>query len=476
MSSGKEIKAGLGYTIGNVFIKGMAFVSLPIFSRILTTEQFGIYNTYMAYEAILAIILGLGMYSSIKNAKIDFPDDVDAYVSTLLKVTLVPLIICILIIVFARDYVSKLLDLDRWLLLLLVFQSYGSAMLSISNSRLSLDYNYKKYLGFAAFNTIVNVVLSLILITCFFSENREWGRIIGSAIPLIMIGIYVFGYYTKVGKNRFKISMARYGMHIGFPLIWHYLSQQVQNQFDRIAITKLIGASSTGIYSFAYTIANILQVVFYSTENVWSVWLYEQMSKKKYSEIREASRKYMLLIACIAIMMLVGSREVIMIMGDKEYWEGSIIFIPILIGIFLLYLYTIPAGIEYYYKKTKYIALMTAVAAFVNISLNFLLIPILGYIIAAYTTMISYAVQFTAHWFISNRILKNEGVPKVFYLSDLMKIFSMVCSAGIVVNFTNPFPVIKYGIFVIFFSVLGYKNRNNVMILLNSIKKGRSKI
>lgn len=474
MSSGREIKAGVGYTIGNIFIKGMVFISLPIFSRLLTTEQFGIYNTYMAYEAILAILLGLGMYSSIKNAKIDYPDKVDVYVSTLLKITLIPLISAILCAVFAGSLFSDFLGLNRSILLLLIFQSYGSAMLSISNSRLSLDYNYKKYLGFAAFNTILNVGLSLVLILFIFSDQREFGRIVGSAVPLIIIGIYVFAYYTRKGGNRFEGSMAKYGLSIGLPLIWHYLSQQIQNQFDRIAITKIVGASATGIYSFAYTVANILQVMFYSTENVWSVWMYDQMSKRNYTAIREASKKYILLISSIAILMLVGSREVILIMGDKEYWEGATIFIPILIGIYLLFLYTIPAGIEYYYKKTKYIAIMTAIAAFVNITLNFALIPCFGYIIAAYTTMLSYAVQFAAHWIISDRVLKNEGAPKIYYISDLMKMFFIVCLAGVAVNYLNPYPVFKYALFTVFFGVLAYVRRDDVRTLILMLRKRKN--
>lgn len=202
--------------------------------------------------------------------------------------------------------------------------------------------------------------------------------------------------------------------------------------------------------------------------------MYDQMSKRNYTAIREASKKYILLISSIAILMLVGSREVILIMGDKEYWEGATIFIPILIGIYLLFLYTIPAGIEYYYKKTKYIAIMTAIAAFVNITLNFALIPCFGYIIAAYTTMLSYAVQFAAHWIISDRVLKNEGAPKIYYISDLMKMFFIVCLAGVAVNYLNPYPVFKYALFTVFFGVLAYVRRDDVRTLILMLRKRKN--
>ena len=43
-------KAGIWYTLGNILLKGCIFFTLPIFTRILSTNDFGIYNTYMAYE------------------------------------------------------------------------------------------------------------------------------------------------------------------------------------------------------------------------------------------------------------------------------------------------------------------------------------------------------------------------------------------------------------------------------------------
>lgn len=467
----RELRAGLGYTIGNILIKGITFITLPIFSRILSTAQYGTFNTYMAYESILSIFIGLGMYASIKNAKFDFPGKVNEYVSTVLWITVIPVALCMILATVFSGAITKTLDLSQPLVFLLIFQSFGSAMLSISNARLALDYNYTKYLKFACFNTFVNTGLSVVLILCVFNIQREYGRIVGSAIPLVLIGVYVFITNGHSGNFSFNKKMARYALRVGFPLIWHYLSQQIQSQFDRIAITGIVGSSFTGIYSFAYSIASILQVVFYSTENVWSVWFFEQMSQGNYKKIREVSRKYMLLIASIATFMLVGSKEVIMLMGDREYWEGATIFIPILLGIFLLYLYTVPVAIEYYYKKTKYIAMMTGIAAVVNVALNYLLIPRFGYIAAAYTTLLSYAVQFVSHWIISKKILKSQGIDRVFYLSDIIKVFICVCIFGISVYLLNPVPLIKYIVFSVILAVVGYIHRDDLKLLYDTFVK-----
>ena len=57
MSNSKALRSGIGYTIGNIFIKGINFLTLPIFSRLLSPEEFGIYNVFASYDLILFVIL-----------------------------------------------------------------------------------------------------------------------------------------------------------------------------------------------------------------------------------------------------------------------------------------------------------------------------------------------------------------------------------------------------------------------------------
>ena len=473
MNGSKQVKAGLGYTIGNILIKGVTFITLPVFTRLLSTSEYGNFNTYMAYEAIIAIILGLGMYSSIKNAKYDFPDKIDLYVSTLLRLTLIPLIVLCLVIVIFSNSITGFTNFSSSILFLLLFQSYGTAMLSICNARLALEYNYKKYLTFAFFYTFVGIGLSIILILTVFNTQRDYGRIVGAATPMIILACYIFIYEGKKASFQFDGKMASYALAFGIPMICHYLSQSIQSQVDRIMISKMVDTSSTGIYSFAYSVAMILQVIYYSVDNVWSVWFYEQMDKKNYSSIRPVLKKYIFIIAVLASIMLVGSKEFIMVMSSRSYWIGRNIFIPVLLGIFMLFLYTIPAGVEYYYKKTKYIAVMTAIAAVVNISLNYILIKAFGYEAAAYATMVSYAVTFLGHWFISQKILGKDR--NIFNIMDFLLPFIVLCAVGFLVYLLNDYPVIKYSVSIAIYAVLFYLRRQDIKLLMKLVTQRVSK-
>lgn len=470
MSDKKEIKAGLGYTIGNIFIKGISFLTLSVFSRLLNTADFGTYNTYVAYEAIISIVIGLGIYSSIKNAKKDYTQ-VECYVSTQNWLCLFTAIVMLVLCFIFKEQISAFTGFHFYIVAILIFHSFGSAMLNVINARLALKYEFKKYLFFAAFNTILSIGLSIVFILTILSDHRADARIIGAAVPMILIGFYVFYSEGKKARFAYNKAMAKYAVLFGIPLIWHYLSQQIAAQSDRIMISSMVGTNFTGIYSFTYTIANILQIIFYSTDNVWGVWFFGKMEAKDYVTIRENSKKYMTLILFIACSMMFFSKEMIIIMGSKEYWAGTTLFIPIIIGIYFLFLYTLPVGIEYFYKETKYIALTTFVSALVNIVLNYLFIPVLGYQAAAYTTAISYLVMFFMHWVISNKILKQQNMKSIFKINDFLKSGLSICLIGIIVIFLNPHPVFKYAMYVAFVIAAYLKNKKDVNGLCEIIKR-----
>lgn len=99
-SGSSAFKAGLGYTIGNMLIKGISFLAIPIFSRIMTQEDYGLYNTFLSYASILTIILGMALNASIKNAKYDFRDQLNQYCSSLAV-----LILCNTVLISALSFI-----------------------------------------------------------------------------------------------------------------------------------------------------------------------------------------------------------------------------------------------------------------------------------------------------------------------------------------------------------------------------------
>lgn len=143
--------AGIGYTIGNLLVKGLAFLTIPIFSRLMSTADYGIYNTFMAYSSILTIIVGLALHSSVKNAKYDFKGRLAEYSSSVVLLIIFNAVLLLALAICFSSWLSEWTGLNALILALLVAESFGNAILTFYNSKLALDYVYKEYLCLAAF-------------------------------------------------------------------------------------------------------------------------------------------------------------------------------------------------------------------------------------------------------------------------------------------------------------------------------------
>ena len=176
MGDNKAIKAGIGYTVANYLIKGLSFFTLPIFTRLLSTKDFGVYNTFLAYENILTIILGMAFSSSFNVARFKFK--INRYVSCCISVSFIFSLFILGIIDGIYPLYNRILNMDRWMITLLVLFSFSSAVVTFYNSYIGLEFQYKKFVIISALGAIGNIVLSLLLLLTLLSGNRGLGRII----------------------------------------------------------------------------------------------------------------------------------------------------------------------------------------------------------------------------------------------------------------------------------------------------------
>ena len=80
MHERKAIKSGIWFTASNFLIKGIGFITTPIFTRLLTKAEFGEFNNFTTWVNILLILTSLNLESSLIRARFDFEDDLDEYI------------------------------------------------------------------------------------------------------------------------------------------------------------------------------------------------------------------------------------------------------------------------------------------------------------------------------------------------------------------------------------------------------------
>ena len=404
-------KAGIGYTIGNVLVKGINFISLPIFSRIMTTDQFGVYNVFVSYEAILCLIVGFAMHSSLRTANLDYKGKIDEFTSSISIVYILTTVFMMLIVAVFGQWLEPLMGFSITVLFLLVVYSFGSAILTLYNNRISIDYRYKTFLVISAVNSIGNVLISLLLMFTICSEQRDLGRILGVTITMGGIAVVLLLSMYKKSKPRVNKKYWKFAFLYSLPIVPHGVSQVLLAQFDRIMIRNIISDSVAGIYSLAANIKLILTIVTTSIATAWGNWFYEQMEKNDIKTIKKYAVMITALFSIFSIGLLSISPEMIFILGGKEYDQGKYVAIPMIVDAFILFIYNVIVQTEYYKKKTVYIMIGTIVAAIIDIVLNVIFIPMYGFIAAAYTTLFAYICYLIMHLLISYRLVRFSVLP-----------------------------------------------------------------
>lgn len=408
-NSKKALRASLGYTVGNVLIRGISFISLPIFAYLFTVSDYGVYNTFTAYSSMLFVVIGFALHSCLKNANIDYQNDINSFCSSLLILVFGNSILLLVVSLWFSKGLSSILALEKPVLLpLIVINSLFLFLSTYYNSIISIKYEYKEYLAISLFYAISSVGISVVLILTVYDSSRYMGRIVGTLISGGILSVYIVKKIFEKARPKVNIQYWKYALKISIPIIPHGLSQLVLSQFDRLMINKTIGSIEAGLYSFAYNVGSIFQIIANSVDTAWAQWFFDQMEENNKKKIRKVANFYLLVMSIGACLLVSIAPEIISLLGGKKYFDARRVSIPIVLAMYFSYLYFFPASIEYYYKKTQLIAIGTCGAAVLNVVLNMIFIPLYGFEAAAYTTVVCYFLYFIIHTIFTRVLLKER--------------------------------------------------------------------
>jgi O-antigen/teichoic acid export membrane protein len=424
-SSNTLIKSGFWYTIGNFFLQGISFITIPIFTRLLDTDNYGIVNLYLTWQSTFMYIISLGLAASVSKAKHDFEEDYDGYLSSVLFLSTISMIAATIIGFFFKSSLAYATQIPVNLIMILFFQSFFAYVVDYASTKFTIEYQYKKYLFVSISSALFNVIFSIVLILSL-TKDKYIGRIGGGFIVTSIYGLVLFVLIMIRGKKLINFKYWKYSLALSLPLIPHSISGLILAQFDRILINKYIGFGATGIYSFAYNMGMIVSLVWASTNKAWVPWFFEQMEKKNITEVKQKMKYYIILFSVIVSILIFVSPELVMLMSSKNFWEGLKLVPIVMVAYFFVFLYSLPVNYEFYLKKTYLISIGTFLSGFINIILNLILIPKYGYIAGAYTTLVSYIVLFVYHYAIAYVLSKGTLFETKYFIFSIIFISIVV--------------------------------------------------
>jgi len=395
------------YMTAQFFTKAIVFFSIPVFTRLMTPDEYGMISIFTSIIAVATIIMGLNFNGSIVRYYHEDENNFGEFISSNILFLFIFNIVFLIILNHFKNEIASLIEIDLNVFIIAIIVSIFNIPVKIFLSYLQTSKQSKKYSVISASRSLTMIFISVLWVY-LLTDKRYLGRMYGQLVVYSLLFIISIFYFIKLGKPKFKLKYIKYSLLYGIPLIPHALSHFILSSFDRIAINQINGSFDTGLYSFAYNVGLIMNVVVIAMNKAWVPIFYDNLKKNNYNRINKIVIKYSKYIFFAAIILVLYSKEIVIIFADEKYYN-SLNLVPIIILSYVfVYFYTLFANYSFYRKRTGIISIATLFAGAINVYLNYLFIPRYGYFAAAYTTLFSYMLLFLFHYFNVKFIIKEK--------------------------------------------------------------------
>lgn len=455
-------KASIALLGANFVLKGLSLISGPIFTRLMSTEQFGIVSTFGSWQNLLVVIVTLNLSQGVfNNGMMEFREDRDVFQFSLVAVTSVLTLAAFLLYCLFREFFVDLFELPVILIHVMFLYFLFTPAYGFWSGRQRYEYKYKALtcitIGIAAMSLIIGII-AVVLVP---PSETAVARVCVMEGVNILVGAFFFVVIAV--RAKFKISMryCRYAISFNLPLLPHYLSMYVLSSSDRIMITKMVSASATAIYSVAYTVASVINIFWQSIEASLSPWIYEKLQGGQKEAVKKLTSQVVLFFGMICIMCTLFAPEIMYVLAPKAYSEGIYVIPPVAAGVFFTAIYSLYMRVELFYKQTGFAAIATSISAILNIILNYILISSVGYIAAGYTTMACYALLALLHYLNVKKKKYSDTFDNRFFAT----VSILVIVLSLIVVWLYSHPILRIGFAVVLLVIL-FLNRKWVLDII----------
>ncbi len=462
-------KCSLWFAFSGFFQKGISLITTPLFTRILTTEQYGQFSVFQSWYQIISIFATLNLaYGVFNNGMTKYPDDRDKYVSSMQGLSSVVTLLLLGIYLPFREQINELTGLSTLLMLTLFAECLAAPALAFWSARQRYEFKYIALVSVTIGITVISPVIGLLSVS--LAEEKGVARILSAAVVNVCVGLFFYILNVSKGKKLFSKDYWAFALKFNIPLIPHYLSTIALAQSDRVMIERFVGESAVAIYSVAYTFSLVMNIVLSSINSSYVPWTYQKLKQADVESINKTTSFLILGFAGFSILPVLIAPEFMMIIAPPEYSEGVWVIPPVSASVFFMFLYHMFANIEFYFEKNKLIMIASVVTAITNIVLNALFIPVFGYIAAAYTTLVCYILFAFAHFILMRKVSKTYLDVKSVYNDKLIFVIAIVYLGCIALAMSlYKLVIIRYLILLVVFAIFVIK-RERVINILKKIK------
>lgn len=421
-------------TVGKVCTQCISFFLLPLYTAILSAEDYGTFDLFVTYATLLLPLINWQLDQGLFRFMLDYrgnKDEQKKLFSTLLLSSTAQNIIYVILFICIEPFLK--IENAYFLLLYVVLQVYNALFLQfVRGLGYSIKYTIASFISASA-TTVLNVIALV------FLRMGLQGLFVSTLTAQLLTLIYLV--VSSRSWEYFSLKNARIGTFkkvgtYSIPLIPNNLAWWVVNASDRTIISHVLGTAANGIYSVANKFPNVF-INFYNILNLsWTETVslhYNDEDRDEFLTDTMTSLVKLFVAACLGI--VVCMPFVFPIMVNAKYNAAYNQILILMYAMLFRVLVGLYSCVYVAQKNAKKIAYTSISAAIINITVDLILINKIQVFAASLSTLVAFLSMFIVRYIDVNktvhmRIKKPIAVGSV--LLSVMLIGTYYCNNKVV--------------------------------------------
>ena len=392
------------YSGTEILNKAIPFLLLPIITKYLTPEEYGIYGMYQVLMSFFAPILAMNLQINItRNFFKVSTEKMSKILSSLLLILHIHLFIALILLYITTLFFDNPFNLPSNILYIMPIIIYVQ---TINTFNLTILRNMEKALKYGVIQIVITVINYVIVLSMLLFFKEGWISLVYGAMGShILISLYSFISLKKSFRLQWKFYSFKEIYSISLPLIFHILGGSIISLSDRVFIEQMLGLDKVGLYMIGTQFGMISAIAINTIMLTLNPWIYKKLADE---DIKIVFKSYLLMIGFVVLGIIIwlSSLAIFPYMIDIKFILARDVIFWIVITFVIRGWYQIFFNVIVHEGKTGLFMYITGIGGIVNLILNYFFIKINGIIGAAQATMVSYFIIFILTFYYANRYSK----------------------------------------------------------------------
>jgi O-antigen/teichoic acid export membrane protein len=400
------------YGIGNILLRGINVLTLPLYTRYLTPGDYGIIGIALVFSALLNVIYPLGYHGALTRFYVSSKSDaerrqcVGTIWLSLLATSVVGAIIVDSIGGFVFPFFFPNIPFSPYIRLA-IWTSFFNVFSLVPLQLLQIQERAGWYVAASVCASLTATIAVIGLVV--FSRLGAYGYLLGNCVGAFLAAIPYFVFTIRNAETRINWGVLRQTTTYALPLVPHLVASWGLAFSDRLVLERFVSLAQVGLYSLAYQVSSVMNLVASSMNNTWIPIVFKKEASEGPAageELVQLVSYYIFALTWIGLGLSLLLKDAVVLVTAPAFHPSQIAVPWLVAGMWLMAVYSIPANFLFLKSQTYWLPFLTCASAVTNIIFNFLFIPHFGIRAAAWGSCVGSGTQLLLTWNVAQRAFK----------------------------------------------------------------------